>query len=455
MRLFLLFLLFLPACFGQEDENNVSSPTDAPVAVDDSAVMEENSSVVIDLLSNDSDADTPLSELTIEIMNPPEDGSVVAAGFGSWEYTPAAGWFGVDRFYYELHDSDGNVSSPARVLVTVNEASDPPFAGDDSAETDEDVLVDIAVLSNDSDPDGSLSNAMVAVIDPATNGIAAATGTGSIQYLPDVGWFGNDSFTYQVEDEAGVFSNIATVSVTVNEVVEAPGLEDLGGSWVGVLMESGADPVCSFMSYDGFGLPLQWVGKEDDYDLSRNATGTSLRDGADIFTVDWNIPSLFFRLELIGTLDSPKTTFSGTWKFWDTYADATNSARNGTFTYALSVGSMSRDVSDLAGSWSGTWTFPDHGTANVDFILDSSGALTSGGFDGLRSQGAMAFVRGTSAVVDSDTGQFTTTVSDAAQEYGASEFIQLEGVLPEAGSTWTGTVHHYFWGSGTFQLQRP
>ena len=359
MRLILLSLLFLPACFGQEDENNASGSTEAPVAVDD------------------------------------------------------------------------------------------------FTETDEDVLVNITVLSNDSDPDGSLSNATVAVIDQATNGTAAATGTGSIQYLPDVGWFGNDSFTYQVEDEAGVFSNIATVSVTVNEVVQAPGLEDLGGSWVGVLMESGADPVCSFMSYDGSGFPLQWVGKEDDYDLSRNATGTSLLDGADIFTVDWNIPSLFFRLELIGTLDSSKTIFSGTWKFWDTYADATNSARNGTFTYALSVGSMSRDVSDLAGGWSGTWTFPDHGTANVDFILDSSGALTSGGFDGLRSQGAMAFVSGTSAVVDSNTGQFTTTVSDAAQEYGTSELIQLEGVLPEAGSTWTGTVHHYFWGSGTFQLQRP
>ncbi len=358
MRLILLSLLFLPACFGQEDENNTSSPTEAPVAVDDSAVMEENSSVVIDLLSNDSDADTPLSELIITIVNDPDHGSVVDAGFGFWEYTPTAGWFGVDSFFYELHDGDNNASSTARVLVTVNEAG------------------------------------------------------------------------------------------------RAPELEDLGGSWVGVLMESGADPVCSFMSYDGSGLPLQWVGKEDDYDLSRNATGTSLYDGADIFTVDWNIPSLFFRLELMGTLDSPKTTFSGTWKFWDTYADATNSARNGTFTYALSVGSMSRDVSDLAGSWSGTWTFPDHGTANVDFILDSSGGLTSGGFDGLRSQGAMVFVRGTSAVVDSDTGQFTTTVSDAAQEYGTSEFIQLEGVLPEAGSTWTGTVDHYFWGSGTFQLQR-
>jgi hypothetical protein len=98
MRLILLSLLFLPACFGQEDENNTSSPTEAPVAVDDSTVMEENSSVVIDLLSNDSDADTPLSGLTIEIVLPPQHGSAVPAGFGSMEYTPAAEWFGVDSF---------------------------------------------------------------------------------------------------------------------------------------------------------------------------------------------------------------------------------------------------------------------------------------------------------------------------------------------------------------------
>ncbi len=118
------------------------------------------------------------------------------------------------------------------------------------------------------------------------------------------------------------------------------------------------------------------------------------------------------------------------------------------------MGSVTRDVADLAGSWAGTWSFPDHGTANVDFVLDSSGALTSGGFDGLRSQGAMAFISGTSLVVDSNTGQFSTTVLDAAQEYGSSEQVQLDGVLPVAGSTWTGVVHHYFWGSGTFQLQR-
>ena len=47
------------------------------------------------------------------------------------------------------------------------------------------------------------------------------TTTGAIQYTPNPNYFGSDSFTYKLND-SGVFSNVATVSVTVNQVNDAP-----------------------------------------------------------------------------------------------------------------------------------------------------------------------------------------------------------------------------------------
>ena len=48
-------------------------------------------------------------------------------------------------------------------VVTVWWANDPPVAHDDTATTDEDTPVDIDVLANDDDPDGTLDPTSVAI----------------------------------------------------------------------------------------------------------------------------------------------------------------------------------------------------------------------------------------------------------------------------------------------------
>ena len=59
-----------------------------------------------------------------------------------------------DRFSYTVADYEGSTST-ATATVNVNGAADDPVAQDDTATTDEDTAVDINVLANDTDPNGS------------------------------------------------------------------------------------------------------------------------------------------------------------------------------------------------------------------------------------------------------------------------------------------------------------
>jgi hypothetical protein len=87
-----------------------------------------------------------------------------------------------------------------------------PDAVDDSAATTVDSPVTIAVLANDTDPDGDALT-VTAVGDPP-NGDASTNGT-TVTYTPAAGFVGTDTFTYSISD--GQASDSATVTVTVSE----------------------------------------------------------------------------------------------------------------------------------------------------------------------------------------------------------------------------------------------
>jgi serine protease AprX len=89
-----------------------------------------------------------------------------------------------------------------------------PIAVDDAATTEEGTAVTIAVLANDSDPDGD-ALAVTSVDDPP-NGSAVINGDGTVTYTPDAGFTGSDSFDYTISDGSGG-TDTATVTVSVNE----------------------------------------------------------------------------------------------------------------------------------------------------------------------------------------------------------------------------------------------
>ena len=84
----------------------------------------------------------------------------------------------------------------------MNPVNDPPVANGDSATTDEDTLVNIAVLSNDSDPDMDTLNTTVIVSGPS-NGVATLKADGTVDYAPTANFNGQDSFVYRISDGNG------------------------------------------------------------------------------------------------------------------------------------------------------------------------------------------------------------------------------------------------------------
>ncbi|HEX2120400.1 MAG TPA: Ig-like domain-containing protein [Thermoanaerobaculia bacterium] len=87
-----------------------------------------------------------------------------------------------------------------------------PDAADDEAVAAAGSAASVAVLANDSDPDGD-AIFVTSVTEPA-NGTTSHDGS-SVTYTPDAGFTGTDSFFYSISDGFGG-SDVARVTVTVN-----------------------------------------------------------------------------------------------------------------------------------------------------------------------------------------------------------------------------------------------
>ncbi|MFM7308982.1 MAG: Ig-like domain-containing protein, partial [Flavobacteriales bacterium] len=114
--------------------------------------------------------------------------------------------------------------------------NNPPIAANDNAITNEDTPVDIDVLANDSDTDGTINTASVD-LDVATPGIqntlstadgswSANTTTGVVTFAPNTNISGTFSISYTINDNVGALSNTATITVQVLPVNDAPTAND-------------------------------------------------------------------------------------------------------------------------------------------------------------------------------------------------------------------------------------
>jgi len=134
--------------------------------------------------------------------------------------------------------------------------ADGPVAADDAATVVEDGSSAIAVLANDSDPDGEALS-VISATDPA-NGSASVLADDTIQYTPDPDYAGPDTFDYRIANASGQEAT-GSVSVTVSPVNDDPVAVDDSAS---TLFDASADidVLANDSDVDGDGLSVSGVG---------------------------------------------------------------------------------------------------------------------------------------------------------------------------------------------------
>ena len=192
---------------------NVAGVNDAPTATNDSYTVGLGQSQLLDVLVNDFDVDSAINAASISVTSLPAFGSVVVNQTGVVQYTPGGGFRGTDTFRYTVRDTAGNVSNEAIVTVTVNSR---PIANDDAAFTYKNESVDINVLANDVDSDGTLAAGSVQVVlVPSPSGTATVLPNGSIRFTPATNFVGLVTLSYVVTDNDGSVSNVADIDIRV------------------------------------------------------------------------------------------------------------------------------------------------------------------------------------------------------------------------------------------------
>ncbi len=182
---------------------------------------------------------------TLYVGDPANGVTLVAAGqiltpaqAASLYFKPNPSFFGAASFKFTATDDKGALdATPATVTIPVNAV---PIAKPDSASTPLGTSVTVAVLSNDTDADGSLKPASID-LDPSTpavdssitvpgKGTFTAQPDGTVTFTPEPGFSGPATIPYTVQDDHGATSNSASITVTVTAgTVKGHVFTDLNG----------------------------------------------------------------------------------------------------------------------------------------------------------------------------------------------------------------------------------
>ncbi len=218
---------------GLSDTAEVSVTVDAvndnPDAVDDTVTMDEDDSLEIDVLDNDSDVDIYQEgdTLTIVSYSGVDNGTVAIAEDGkTLTFTPAPNWSGSEEFSYTINDTHSG-SDSAIVRVSVAAVADNPEANEDAYDLIEDAAVtSLNVLGNDTDNDLAFGDALqinAITVDASHGTVTIDTVNRRILYTPDANYNGSDSFTYQIRDnQTPAVYDTAVVNLTIAAVNDLP-----------------------------------------------------------------------------------------------------------------------------------------------------------------------------------------------------------------------------------------
>jgi PGF-pre-PGF domain-containing protein len=244
----------------------------APAASADSATTDEDTTVTVDVIENDSDPDGDSLNVTA-ITNVPSHGTarITGASDDEIQFDPGENATADVSITYEVNDGNGGTDT-ATLAVAVTPVNDAPVASVDTATVDEDSTVIVDVIANDSDVDGDELD-VSAITSGPSHGTARVTGgsNDTIEFTPAQDATADVSITYEVSDGNGG-TDTATLTVAVTPVNDAPVVSDSS-------VTTGEDTAISVADGDGGDL-LETASDVDSDALSIGTVdGTSFSSG--------------------------------------------------------------------------------------------------------------------------------------------------------------------------------
>ncbi len=212
----------------------VTPVNDAPVAVDDEIVVLEGGTAKrlktgqAKVQFNDTDSEDGMPSGVVVLNTDVTHGTLKLKPNGTFIYIHNGGETISDSFTYKVKDKGGLWSNVATVSIKVTPVNDAPVAVDDEIVVLEGGTAkrlktgQAKVQFNDTDSEDGMPSGVVVLNTDVTHGTLKLKPNGTFIYIHNGGETISDSFTYKVKDKGGLWSNVATVSIKVTPVNDAP-----------------------------------------------------------------------------------------------------------------------------------------------------------------------------------------------------------------------------------------
>lgn len=182
----------------------------APVANNQAVSGSEDVPLPITLTATGANA----NPLSYSIITVPAHGSLGGVA-PNLIYTPSTDYAGADSFTFKVNDGTTD-SNPATVTIAINAVNDAPLCADLNIPTSVNQVGQVVPACTDKEG----NSLTYAVVDQPGHGTASIV-DGKLQYAPQAGYSGTDSFTYKAHD--GVTdSNIAIINVNISDNNQPP-----------------------------------------------------------------------------------------------------------------------------------------------------------------------------------------------------------------------------------------
>ena len=279
----------------------VTPVDDNPNTMDVSAVIDEDTSVILTLKADEFDGDT----IVFSVQDDPENGSVTISN-NKATYSPDENWYGSDSFTFEATDvSSRRILNVATASIIVNPVNDAPVVEAQIVQSYNNENIQLNLTATDVEGD----NVSFDIVDNPVNVSASIDGS-TLTINKSSSFWGSDSLTYNAYDGTE-FGNTAKVNITFKRYINYKrSAYELRNSDLWVDQQ---------YFWNNFGHGAEWAGEADfdgdgDIDVilafndeteARKPSFLYLNNGDDTFTdashlIQNNIGTLFTRKDIVG-----------------------------------------------------------------------------------------------------------------------------------------------------------